>query len=65
MWAIMLIGAIQFPMPLVGNGHADTAKQLFLFNFIFDIMLIICVSYVFYAIVDFFLKVVNKNKQGK
>lgn len=65
MWAVMLIGAIQFPMPLVGNGHADTAKQLFLFNFIFDIMLIICVSYVFYAIVDFFLKVVNKNKQGK
>lgn len=65
MWAVMLIGAIQFPMPLVGNGHADTAKQLFLFNFIFDIMIIICVSYVFYAIVDFFLKVVNKNKQGK
>jgi len=58
----MFIGAIQFPMPLVGNGHADTAKQLFLFNFIFDIMILTCVSYIFYKIVDLCLKVINRNK---
>lgn len=62
MWAVMFIGAIQFPMPLVGNGHADTAKQLFLFNFIFDIMILTCVSYIFYKIVDLCLKVINRNK---
>ncbi len=41
LWGIMLIGILQFPMPFVGNGYADTAKQLFLFNFIFDIMLVL------------------------
>lgn len=64
MWCIMLIGAIQFPMPLVGNGHADTAKQLYLFNFIFDIMLLLCINYIFYGIVDLFKKAFNKNKKG-
>ncbi|MEQ8176109.1 MAG: hypothetical protein ABRQ26_13700, partial [Syntrophomonadaceae bacterium] len=38
LWSVMAIGLLQFPMPLVGNGQADTAKQLFLFNFIFDLM---------------------------
>ncbi|MCR4944967.1 MAG: hypothetical protein K5986_11130 [Clostridium sp.] len=52
MWCVMLIGAVQFPMPLVGNGHADTAKQLYLFNFIFDIMLLICANYIFDKIVN-------------
>ena len=47
LWVIMLIGGIQFPMPYVGNGQADTAKQLFLFNFIFDILLIIIINYIF------------------
>lgn len=63
MWCVMLIGAIQFPMPLVGNGHADTAKQLFLFNFIFDIMLLICVNYVFYKIIDLCSKAFNKRRK--
>lgn len=52
LWTIMLIGTIQFPMPLVGNGQADTSKQLFLFNFVFDGLLIIIFSYIFFVIVD-------------
>lgn len=44
-WVATGIGLLQFPMPYVGNGEADTAKQLFLFNFIFDILVIAaCVS---------------------
>ncbi|NFO48015.1 hypothetical protein FDB40_13970 [Clostridium botulinum] len=55
-WTIMFIAAIQFPMPFVGNGRADTAKQLFLFNFIFDLLLIITASYAFSKITDIFSK---------
>lgn len=49
---IMLIGAIQFPMPFVGNGKADTAKQLFLFNFIFDGLLLLIFSYILFKMID-------------
>ncbi|MCS6103082.1 hypothetical protein DWV12_05735 [Clostridium botulinum] len=55
-WTIMFIAVIQFPMPFVGNGKADTAKQLFLFNFIFDLLLIITASYAFSKITDIFSK---------
>ncbi len=47
LWMIMAIGAFQFPMPFVGNGEADTAKQLFLFNFTFDILAIIAYTWAF------------------
>lgn len=53
LWTIIFIGAVQFPMPFVGNGQADTAKQLYLFNFIFDILLIIIVTYCLSKIIDF------------
>ena len=52
LWTIMLIGAAQFPMPFVGNGQADTSKQLFLFNFIFDGVLITLFSYILFKISD-------------
>jgi len=52
LWTIMLIGIIQFPMPFVGNGHADTSKQLFLFNFIFDGLLLLIFCYIFFKIID-------------
>ena len=54
LWTIMLIGAIQFPMPFVGNGKADTAKQLFLFNFIFDGLLLLIFTYFLFKFVDLF-----------
>jgi hypothetical protein len=47
LWVIMTIGIFQFPMPFVGNGEADTAKQLFLFNFTFDILVIVACIWIF------------------
>lgn len=47
LWVIMAIGIFQFPMPFVGNGEADTAKQLFLFNFTFDILVIVVCTWAF------------------
>ena len=36
----MIIGIIQFPLPIIGNGEADIPKQLFIFNTTFDISLL-------------------------
>lgn len=47
LWIIMLIGILQFPMPYIGNGEADTAKQLFLFNYTFDITLLVVFTWIF------------------
>lgn len=56
LWAFALISILQFPMPYIGNGQADTAKQLYLFNFIFDIMLLVSVTWVINKVVIFFCK---------
>ena len=40
---IMLLGIAQFPLPILGNGEADIAKQLFIFNVTFDISLLAAV----------------------
>ncbi len=45
LWAVMAIGLLQFPMPFVGNGYADTGKQLFLFNFTFDLLIVTAVGW--------------------
>jgi hypothetical protein len=50
-WVVAGIGFLQFPMPYIGNGEADTAKQLFLFNFIFDILIIAAVTSIFSTII--------------
>jgi hypothetical protein len=47
LWIIAGIGILQFPMPYVGNGEADTAKQLFLFNYTFDILIIAVCTWIF------------------
>ncbi|MEQ8176246.1 MAG: hypothetical protein ABRQ26_14400 [Syntrophomonadaceae bacterium] len=52
LWSVMAIGLLQFPMPLVGNGQADTAKQLFLFNFIFDLMLVVSACWCLHRFID-------------
>lgn len=53
LWGVMLIGLLQFPMPYVGNGQADTAKQLFLFNFVFDVMLVVSACWVLHRFMDY------------
>lgn len=45
-WFIAVTGIFQFPMPYLGNGQADTAKQLFLFNFTLDILIILALSFI-------------------
>jgi hypothetical protein len=56
LWMIMFIGLIQFPMPYLGNGQADTAKQLYLFNFVFDIMLLVSACWCFDTLAKQFYK---------
>lgn len=52
LWIIMVISIIQFPMPFIGNGAADTAKQLFLFNFIFDGLISMIFAYIIFKVID-------------
>lgn len=52
-WFIAATGIFQFPMPYLGNGKADTAKQLFLFNYTFDILIIILAVFLLQSTVCF------------
>ncbi|NKF08795.1 hypothetical protein J1C67_07110 [Clostridium gasigenes] len=52
-WLLIFIAALQFPMPFVGNGEADTTKQLFLFNFITDVIILISVYWSISKGIDF------------
>lgn len=63
-WGIIMCGAIQFPMPFMANGRADTAKQLFLFNFVFDIILAVGICWVIFKAMDMF-KSKLKIKKGR
>ncbi|WP_291651470.1 hypothetical protein [Clostridium sp.] len=56
-WSLIGISIIQYPMPFVGNGYADIAKQLYLFNFIFDIIIYVIISYIFYLVKREFMRV--------
>jgi hypothetical protein len=49
----MFIGLMQFPMPFIGNGQADTAHELFLFNFVFDVILVVLACWCVGKLVDF------------
>ncbi len=42
---IGLIGLIQFVIPILGDGEADLSKHLFLFNFCFDIMFVLSLTW--------------------
>lgn len=61
-WLIIFIATFQFPMPFVGNGQADTAKQLFLFNFVTDIIILISIYWVISKIIDFIVSKFNRIK---
>lgn len=58
LWTIMMIGLLQFPMPFIGNGEADTAKQLFLFNYTFDIVFLCAAVWIFDRAYLYFTKYV-------
>jgi hypothetical protein len=46
LWSLLFIGITQFPLPYIFNGKCDTKKQLLLFNYVFDTVIIafICMS---------------------
>ena len=43
MLAILVIGALQFPLTVIGNGYADNNKQLFAFMLCHDFLMIVLV----------------------
>ena len=45
LWCISFIGLLQFPLPVIGNGEADTYKQLFLFNITYDMVILVSITY--------------------
>lgn len=47
-WMNIGIGILQFPLPFLGNGMADTTKQLFLFVLSYDITLLTSALFVLY-----------------
>ncbi len=53
---MLLIGAVQFPMPYIGNGAADISKQLFMFNIIFDSCTVIIMYSAIKRLDNFFQK---------
>jgi len=44
--SLMAGGCVQFPMPYIFNGMNDTAKQLMIFDFIFDIIAFAVIAFV-------------------
>ncbi len=44
--SIMIIGILQYPLPFIGNGLADTNKQLYLFMLCWDIILVITICFI-------------------
>lgn len=42
-----LIGAVSFVVPVLGDGEADHAKHLFLFNVAFDMMVVASITWMF------------------
>lgn len=57
--SIMFIGALQFPMSYMGNGQCDTSKQLYLFNFTFDILLVVSLCWCFNKLINFIVLIIN------
>jgi hypothetical protein len=43
-FGFMSIAVLQFPLPIIGNGRADTAKQLFLYNYNTDLSISLLLS---------------------
>lgn len=43
--AVLLTGVVQYPLPFLGNGYADTNKQLYLFMLCHDVCMLTAVCY--------------------
>ena len=40
---LIALGAIQYPLPMVGNGHSDPIKQLYLFREVYDMVFLLII----------------------
>lgn len=40
---LIALGALQYPLPMVGNGHSDPVKQLYLFREVYDMVFLLLV----------------------
>ena len=58
--SIMTMGIIQYPLPFIGNGLADTNKQLYLFMLCWDITIFITICYVINWVFRNIVRSVNK-----
>lgn len=54
--SILLFGIAQFPLPFIGNGYADTTKQLYLFMLTYDILLFCLFSKALFWLANCFKK---------
>lgn len=43
---VLFTGVVQYPLPFIGNGYADTTKQLYLFMLCHDVCMLTAVCYV-------------------
>ena len=44
---LIALGALQYPLPMVGNGHSDPVKQLYLFREVYDMVFLLVLVAVF------------------
>lgn len=48
---LIALGAIQYPLPMVGNGFSDPVKQLYLFREIYDMVLLVILVWVIFRFI--------------
>lgn len=58
---LIVFSGIQFVLPTVGNGGIDISKQLYMFNVIFDVLLLNLCGYVGYAVLGLKKAFTKKN----
>lgn len=64
-FAVLLIAALSFVTPLIGDGVTDIGKHLFLFNALFDLLGIGAVTYTIHACVSWIAgKLASGNRTG-
>ena len=48
---LIALGAIQYPLPMVGNGFSDPIKQLYLFREVYDLVLLVILVWVVFCLI--------------
>ncbi len=48
---LIALGAIEYPLPMVGNGFSDPIKQLYLFREIYDMVLLVIIVWIAFRLI--------------